>query len=410
MTEQEFRAEEQSAGTGVRGFVLGALMWIITGVAVYAMSYVNGRGMEETLRNTVTALTGCGVLLYLMADARIHATLAYDNERHTGRFAGLYLICLAVSLFLPMITYLAWPYVVIFVLLSFFSDKTIGFYAGALLLLISVLLTQDGGAAAFFLYLTSGAVGCAMFDHLDEELKVTTPILVTLLMQTVLLIGYHVLFLHTAIGPETFVIPFINLVFSAVLLFVATHIFAMSVIRRDNDNYMDVNDPEFSLLSAMRQKNKDEYFRAIHTAYLADRIATDLSFNGKAIKSCAYYHRIGCLTDEMSDWDAIAHYFEEFDFPKEAVTLLKEYVKIPENGVISKEATTVMFCDTIVSSLMYMFKKDKDTKVNYDDLIDRVFAHKLEAGELTHSELTMKEFDRMRALLKREKLYYDFLR
>lgn len=386
------------------------LLFFASGAMMAAATFFAGLGREELLRNTVVALAGAGVLDYLLADARLHNTLSYDNADHPGRFVPVYLLCLAAAMVMPQMSFLVWPYAAVFVVLSFFSCAQVGFYAGAYLLAMSVMLSGDADPGVFFMYLMSGAVAVAMFSHLDEELRVSAPIGVTLLLQSVFVFAYHFLFLHSKLRLDTIAIPLINLAVTGILLFVSTHIFAMSIIRKDTDRYMDINDPEFSLLSALKQKDREEYFRAIHTAYLAERIAADLSLDVKRIKSCAYYHRIGSLDGDPSSWEGIEHYFDEFEFPEEACALIREYLRIPFDGVRSKEATVVMFCELIVAKLMEIFQKDKDTHVEYDELIDRAFDSRLSSGMLNRSDLSIYEFDRMKALLKREKLYYDFLR
>ena len=57
-----------------------------------------------------------------------------------------------------------------------------------------------------------------------------------------------------------------------------------------------------------------------------------------------------------------------------------------------------------------MIKKNKNATINYDDLIEGIFKKKMDAGELKDYDITFREYDTIRRILKREKLYYDFLR
>ena len=67
-------------------------------------------------------------------------------------------------------------------------------------------------------------------------------------------------------------------------------------------------------------------------------------------------------------------------------------------------------CETLIDSITYLFEKDSKTKINYDDLIDKIFMHKIDNKELYNYDLSLYEIDRMKQLMKKEKLYYDFLR
>ena len=172
---------------------------------------------------------------------------------------------------------------------------------------------------------------------------------------------------------------------------------------------MEINDPEFPLLVSLKEKDKDEYFRAIHTAYLAERIALGLSFNARAAKTCSYYHRIGAPEGKLK-WDEIKHFYEENNFPTEAVELLHEYIEPAKGSVKSKESLAVMLSETVIASIMYLLKKDKDIKIDYDKLIDSVLDKKMKEGQLKDFDVTFREFDAIGKILKKEKLYYDFLR
>ena len=128
------------------------------------------------------------------------------------------------------------------------------------------------------------------------------------------------------------------------------------------------------------------------------------------MKSLADYHRIWILNHHRQDWDEIQPYFVEFDFPREALDLLHEYLTGGENAPVSKEATVVMFCDLLVSSLMQAFAQDRERQVEMDSFIEDLVNEKLYHGALNQSELSMRELNEMKKLFKREKLYYDFLR
>ena len=71
---------------------------------------------------------------------------------------------------------------------------------------------------------------------------------------------------------------------------------------------------------------------------------------------------------------------------------------------------TVQLSDTLIASIMYLIKKDKNAKIDYDKLIDTLFDKKEKEGNLKEYNVTYREFDEMRKILKKEKLYYDFLR
>ena len=83
----------------------------------------------------------------------------------------------------------------------------------------------------------------------------------------------------------------------------------------------------------------------------------------------------------------------------------------PQKGKVkSKEALTVQLSETVIASIMYLLNKNSDADIDYDKLIDKIIDKKIQDGELMDYAITFRELDQMRKLLKKEKLYYGFLR
>jgi membrane-associated HD superfamily phosphohydrolase len=185
--------------------------------------------------------------------------------------------------------------------------------------------------------------------------------------------------------------------------------FGVYIIRKSNDMYMEINDVEFPLLVSLKEKDKDEFFRAVHTGYLAEKVAGCLGLDERAVKTCAYYHRIGVL-DGATKWGDMEHYFLDNKFPDDAVELLHEYSEPTKGSLRTKEVLTVQLSETVIASIMSLLKENKDANIDYEKLIDDLLDKKEQSGELKDYEVTYNEYFTIRKLIKKEKLYYDFLR
>ena len=75
-----------------------------------------------------------------------------------------------------------------------------------------------------------------------------------------------------------------------------------------------------------------------------------------------------------------------------------------------KETTVVLFADTMVSSIMYLFRKDSGMEPDYQAIAASIFKRKQESGVLRHSDISMNDLRVMEKIFAGEKLYYDFLR
>lgn len=390
----------------IKRILLFGLMFILSGVISFAGSLLYGREMNVLLRNTVMILAGTGIVIFAFTMEEINKRFIYRNDGKYARFALMYLGSLAASVFLPYLPVTGWPYLVIFVLLGVFSDGVTGLAAGSVCLLLSVSFA-GGSFSVFWLYFISGATGILVFSTLNDEFKVGIPMFISLLILTLCLTANVILLSNDQLSVAQFTIPAVNLVVCCILLLVSLKMFSTAVIHRNREKYMEINDPEFPLLVQLKDMSKEEYYHAIHTAYLSDRIARRLGLDDAAAKACAYYQRIGKLKGDNT-WENVSAICNEYHFPPNTKKILKEFVDESEK-IVSSETIIVLFADCIVSSIAYLFEKDPKAKLDYDQLIDTVFRKKLETDELWGNEISLAQIHEMKKIFVEEKLYYDFL-
>ena len=398
---------EKSKKQFIKRILIFVLMFLFAGGIAVGGSLLFGRGTEALIRNTVMILAGTGIVIFAYTMEEISHRFIYRNEGKYARFALAYLCSLIASVFLPYLPVTGWPFLVIFVLLGVFSDGVTGLAAGSVCLLLSV---NFAGAdfSIFWLYFISGTAGILVFSTLNEEFKVGIPMFISLAILTLSLTANVILLSQEQLSVAQFMIPAINLIVCCILLLVSLKMFSSAVIHRNREKYMEINDPEFPLLVQLKDMSKDEYYHAIHTAYLSDRIARRLGLDDAAAKACAYYQRIGRLKGENT-WGNVSAICNEYHFPANTKKILKEYVDESER-IVSKETIVVLFADCIVSSILYLFEKDPKAELDYAQLIDTVFQKKLETDELWGNEISLAQIHEMKKIFVEEKLYYDFLR
>lgn len=383
------------------------MMFFLSGGIAFAGSILFKNSAEGVIRNTVMVMAGTGTVVFAFAMSEINKLFVYRNEGKYSRFALMYLGGLTASIFLPYLPVIGWPFLVIFVLLGVFSNGITGLIAGSVCLLISVNLA-GGNFAIFWMYFISGVVGTLVFSMLNEEFRVGLPMFISLLILTLCLTANVILFSQEQLSAVQFLIPVINLMVCCILLLISLKVFSSTVIHRNREKYMDINDPEFPLLVQLKEMSKEEYYHAVHTAYLSDRISKRLKLDDAAAKACGYYHRIGRLKGENT-WENVCAVCNEYHFPPNTKKILKEYVDDSEK-LVSKETVVVLFADCIVSSIQYLFEKDPKAELDYEQIINTVFDKKLETDELWDSDISLSQIREMKKIFIEEKLYYDFLR
>ena len=398
--------EKSKISTVKRILILG-MMFLLSGGIACAGSLLYQPETESLIRNVVMALAGTGIVIYAYLFSETAGLFIYRNEGKYDKFAVVYLGSMIAAIFFPWLPVTGWPFLVIFVLLGVFSNGITGMMAGSVCLLLAVNFA-GGDLSVFWLYFISGLAGILMFSNLNDDFLVGLPVIVSLLVLILCLTANVVLFSREQLAVEQFTIPAMNMMICCILLLVILKAFSSSVIHKDQEKYMEINDPECPLLVQLKNMSKEEYYHAIHTAYLGDRIAKRLQLDDAAVKACGYYHRIGRLKGENT-WENVSKICDEFHFPAYTRKILKEYVDGKEK-VVSKETIVVLFADCIVSSILYLFDKDPKAPLDYKQLIDTVFNKKLETDELWSNEISLAQLHEMKKIFIEEKLYYDFLR
>lgn len=388
------------AKEGIIDVIGKLLLFFLTVISSAFAAYLYQKTEYEIAGTALFAAMASGWILLQMAETK----LSVDY----GRFFLLYMLFLILSEFFPLIPQGGWPYLAVFTGLMLFSDRMTAMSAGSTLLLISVLLCSDGDAVLFIMYFVIGMAGVYLFYGLDESFRVGKPLVCSLLLQFVCLSIRGILLANDGFSPEMLVVPAFNTLVSLILMVILLKLFSFSIVYRTRDAYMDVNDPECPLLVRLKEQSREEYFHAIHTAYLCERIAVKLHMDAAAAKAGGYYHKIGVLQNDNS-YETVESILKEYHMPEQALQILKEYLKKDE-PVRSRETVVLLFADTMISSIGYLFEKNRDAKLDYEKLVEAIYQKKMESGIMNQSEISIGELEHMKKILAGEQLYYDFLR
>ncbi len=412
MQDMEKDVEEKSSAINIdvaMRKLQEVILFLMTGAATGLAAWLYGKTVIEITGVVVLALLGVSGVIFAIEQSQEADSFLFDNKEHLGRFLVLYLLALAGSLVFPLLPAGGWPYLAAFIGLMLFSNQIVGLRSAAVLLLVTCLLyTGNNGNIAFYVYFVGGLAGIVVFSYLNVSFKVGLPILVSLMVQMVCLAVQEVLLVNEQLKLQLFLIPALNLLVSLILLLILLKYFSFSIIYKNRDLFMDINDPECPLLVELKNASKEEYYHAVHTAYLCDRIAKRLKLDDAMVKACGYYHRIGIIKGEVN-WENTQFILEENRFPQQVKDVLREYLDSAEQ-MVSKETIILLFSDTVITSISYLFSKDPQIEIDYPKIINGIFKKRVESGMIDQSNLTFGEFQEMKKILLEERLYYDFLR
>lgn len=366
-------------------------------------------GLETAEQIRTGVLAGLLLLLVQFVKARsgIAKDYLYDNDEHPNRFTAVFLPMFGAACLFPLFTQLGWPYLCIAVALTLFSNAMIGMVSFTALLTVSCMLS-GASTHIFIMYFMCGICAVILFSVVDESFRVEIPILLSFLVYLTAMCANTVIVRNSNLSFEMFVIPVISLFLNIVLVLMLLWYINTRVVRREKNHYVDINDPEYALMTRIKEHGMLYYYHAIHTAYLCNKIASRTGMDADIVRAAGFYHEAGILLGENTKENLMAVVRGEYDFPEEVCEILVDYKK---GGRLKHKETAVLFMSAmVVDTLMELFAEDKKAKVNYKELIEGMFHKQTAKGRFLQCDITMEEMTLMKKILMEENLYYDFLR
>ncbi len=135
-------------------FVMAVLLFVLTGAVTCAAGYLKGLDITHLISYTVLVLMGTFAVLFLHAFSRDKQLYDYNNEEHFGRFLFLWILSLIIIVACIYLPVAGWPFLVIYLWFTLFSNNIIGITSGSVFVLMAVLLTGES-VPVFVLYFTS---------------------------------------------------------------------------------------------------------------------------------------------------------------------------------------------------------------------------------------------------------------
>ncbi len=406
MKEKRERKTSIRETVNVKNILISVIVAILPELAYFLYCFMGNRIDTEFVADEIKLALFSVVFLFVLFMAIYKKGFYYNNGEHAGRFLLVYLIgivLVAVNCFLPAGLWLFLPLAVMLVL---FSGLQTGICGYMLLLYLQMLMT-GADSAVFLTYVCIGMIGITLFSYLDDEFLFGVPLFSALVLVFAVLLSMEYI-VSGYLQFDAFLYAAINVFLSFLILTFSLKYLSYHILHKNRDKYQEINDPEYMLLTEMKKTSQRSYYHAVHTAYFSEKIARKIGADEMLAKAGGYYHKVGKMrgTNNLKNALEIA---KEYDFPPQLVQLLKEYGG--KNTVLrSKEAAIVILADAMVSSVMFLFEKDRNAQLDYHQIVSVVFKKQLDSGILDHCDLTMEQLAQIRKMFAEETLYYDFLR
>ncbi len=366
-------------------------------------------GISETvlIRFAVVLIILLGIVILVWIREKREGALAADNAEHPLRFFalfGIFTLISGISAFSPELIF---PGAGLCLVLACFSDLTVG-VACCFVIHAVPLLLMEKSFEYFLLEVLTSMLMMILLLHGNQKRRIAEPLAVYSLSYVTLYTALIIL-KRLSIVPALILNPAISLVLSLVIGGMTVYTIRKGIEEREGA-LERVADPEFPLLLRLKAEDAGEYKKAIHSAYLCDRIGDRMGLNRILLKGAGFYHAIGVISpDEGEIAERTRGLLQAAEFPEELIDLISEFYDDGRDPV-SGEAIVLSLSHTVVSEILGKAAEGEE-KINYNKVIDQAINKMLAktGGILQRSSLEIRELYRVRKYLKEEKLYYDFL-
>lgn len=331
---------------------------------------------------------------------------------------------------------------------AFFRTRVI--YPVYIATLLPLLLFAENGAAMFMMYLVSGVITLYVFKHFSKGAKQ--------------FIAASINFVCTAVLFSAFVItgvinldylPTLGLICIGSILQVALHPFVYLLERSFNlvssTRLQELSDTSNELLRQLEQKAPGTFQHSLQVMNLASAAARAINADEILIKAGALYHDIGkiknplCFVENESLTSTDAKYHADISPLQSAQDIIKhvtdgvelaqahklpsvitdfirthhgttcvsffydKYLKeggdpelkkeflYPGPTPTTKEQVILMLSDSIEAASRALRDYSQES---ISALVDRIFAYKIEDGQLEQADITLKEIDTIKIVMQ----------
>ena len=416
----------------------------------------NGSRVWLWLGNALVALAL--VVIFFLSICYTNAEVFSDWNRFIYLIFIFLLATIAALLadrFNPGVLYLIPFSLTALYLLAFFRKRVV--LPVYILSLLPLQIFAQDGTELFVMYLVAGVVAMLVFDYFSRGWKQFVTALIVFASLLVTFLGFRLL-AGSFTGDDWRKIIFL---FVGSMLSVAgyplIYLFEILFGLVSNNRLVELSDPSNPLLVELQQKAPGTFQHSLQVMHMADAAARSIGANVALVRAGAMYHDIGKMANPQCfvENEAMGNHYHEGLSSKESareivrhvpdgVALARKY-KLPEilidfirshHGVSctgyfynkfvnaggdpadkadftydgqkprTREQCIVMLCDTIEAASRTLKDNSPET---FDAFVEKMVQAKIDDGQLSDSEVSLKDLGTVKAVLKSylSRLYHD---
>lgn len=377
---------------------IGCMLLVLLSISLtaFAGSLFSGADLYYTVRNLALCLSAALPAVFSFQAGRVSGSFFYDDGEYPSRFLFLYLCGILCALVFTQLPVTGWMFLFFYVALARVSDSVTGICAGTSLLVLTTILSEQVSLSTFLVYLISGMIGIALFANQKDEFYTAIPLGLALGSQLLLIFAGELLIQNKKLVLEEALVPLANTVMNGILLCIFLQYYINKVAKKVDNLYLMLNDPEYTVMAQMKENENEDYYCAIHTAYLVERITSELELDVRSAKCLAYY---GHLPKNR---------LREIPFPEQALALLSE-LKAGGNALKRKETVIVQICYQVIREIQQVKRQGVEADTNYGKLITEMLDQQYTIEKLAETDITLSNLRYIKKRLLDEEMYYIYM-
>lgn len=417
----------------------------------YKAEYDRNVGYEgptalQWVGNAMIALAIVVILFFAIYFCNYHIFESYNKYLYILLiFLISALVSFAVAQTEPQYFYMV-PYtLIVLYLLAFFSRRLV--FIVYFISLLPVLIAAPSGVELFFIYLSGGVVAIYVFDYFNRGWLQFVSAFITFAVMATVWFGFRV----AEGGAISDFAPLWHLLiasFLAVAGYPLIYLFEKIFMLVSSSKLVELSDTSKPLLRMLADKAPGTFQHSLQVMNLADAAARAIDANVPLIRAAALYHDIGkvlnpqCFTEnetpgvnyhegllpQESAQEIIRHVSDGLALADKhgLPALLKDFIAshhgttctafflsryISEGGnpddtaafyyngkkPVTKEQVILMLCDAVEAASRSL---KKYTPESISELVDRIVDGKADDGQLSDSDISLREVNIVREVMK----------
>ena len=378
--------------------------WLVLAV-VFGYYYKSSYG--ELIRDTIMLILSFIVMQYCLTKDIVEDKLFSKEYFSYGKFYLVNLILMGLSMFFPLLPISGWIYPPMFALVTLNSSFLTGLMCSISYLMMATIFS-GARYGVFILYLEAGIIAVFLVKKMFLSDKKYIYVIINTLFDVITLGAIVVFYQNFKLDAEFFIVPFINILISNVLLLMIAGFAQTYVFDSETRKYIKINDQTALLLTKLKDSNKEEYLKRIHLSYFSSFIGKIIGANPYLCKGGGYYYNIDVIIKNTGVYKSREDLLSGRVFPEDLINLVddvKDYIDNKQDKTMNKEFISLYLANDIVNSI-YNNKIKYD---NFDKEINTYFDDLYSSKALKRSCITFEEFEKIKAGILSQKKYIKMM-